>query len=1326
FTPISNYTFNFVPNEDGKYYFYEINHSNNIYEFQLTGEDNHKVVLYAYWEAVKYTISIIDTVDNNSKQSFSVPYGTDVNLANYITDHIGYKFTHLSKDKSGTSIVYSPETTMIIPGASIVANYTFYAIYEIRNIQLNYKIVRADNSELEYHPTSAYSQGLVKYGSTVILPTPTWNEYGDSNFKFGYWYYIENEQEKIIYSNTPLKYDGDVLTLYAKYEEQVFNMEFRFINPLDGNDIVEVKTFVDGDTEEKFVVKKGETISTAYYNYVLQTVNDLISDRDIKEYTLKGLYNYYNGKETQFLQGVAITSTNFPVLDANNTILFITIFVPNSVEIIYKSSEDADAEIKSGYHLGLDYSSTSDIILENVTFDSLGAGQSVKRWYILNSSNEKKYFNQGDYLIRINGEFTSIADMSDYIVWTLNESGKYVGTISIYAETQQVFTIEYYRYKDGAVSRLDDYTASHTYDSLSNTISLQSGDIAKYGDMIFNGWVVYNADGIVTSIGDNGIITGSITLDPTIFTDFVVRLYADLSYSVVYNTLALNGSVFDIEVLNTQTFPLISGSDYRLASNYVNAHYIDSVVDIGVVPTGYEYYGYKINDRIYTVSQIEEGFSIDISDEKIEILCYLSKTISISYQVSGDQKFSDGTTETKTYTYVLGYDNSVIAERNGSVDTPITVIKIKNITATKAGHYFAGWAIVRDGEVYAERYSPNTEIYLIIDTTFIAIFEEPQVGTINAVIKYVDENGNELYKDTVIGANGTTYTLISGVDSRINYNNPIKGITGWSYEGTAVNSNEFNIPLLIDNGQEFTFVAIFKDKYTIRFTTYSTDTVDNLVIFEGVETRLSTLPTLDNGKKFLHWSYDVNNDASNPYLINIDYDDAIMFKTAENGGVKYTSSESVMGYTLHIIPVVSGKYTYDFYAVGEDIILTLVVDDVDQDVSYELKNVQFGASYSARELVSKAGFGVFETSNRGIVAWTTDSTHRDMTYYNTNELKQQLADNISNITGDTTLYAVWQNKYTLSYAEENAVFGYKDEEGNKVTHSDEYFFAGDTIPFNAEVIKSIYYKGYNTVYYDDGRYIIYAGEGNDYYQVSGFTVAIEGGSSQDYIFADGQTSFEAPGANITITPLAKTIVYQVKFDENSSNEEKTLYTEYLSDLSELNLSNYSAKRTNFEFLGWNTDRDAENALSSLTKPYSNITLYAVWASTLSANFAINSEVIFSVPLNRNSQINSSKLNEYLSMNGKADNGYFNCIKLNENARTYNYNNINYYLNSFGYNGKVYDTVDKLCALTLDKSIIVNLVLEEIYTIKYTELDNANNNVEIESLDSDYVVKNSSG
>lgn len=1316
------YIFNFQTNK-----FYKKQQSGTQYDFVLgDGEGNrlNEVVLFAKWKANEYKITIIDGI-TSAKTTFTAKYGSgNLDISQYITDHLGYKFTHLSTSRSGSDVAIEPldDGSVLLPESSILSNLTFYAIYELRNITLSYKIVQKTGTSITYEPTaSIYSKGIVKYGDTLILPTPDGaRDYGDGNFLFKYWYYLDGEENEVIVENgSKLKYDDSELVLWAKFEEQRIYLQFKFVNPLNSSDIVVITTADLGDGEQTISIQKGEKISSELYTAINDKIEELI--KDIHEYTYNGLFYYYFGSPYKFF-----TNEEVPSQDSSGTIMYTTTFSANAVNFVYEfvSSGDAGKQTKTA-HTGNTYDSKSDIILENVkdlNF-SYGEGEGIISWYLLKNNdtdNDKYPLQLGDYLIKTVGSgdyFRSIADMSKYIVWEYNTStGKYEGTITIHAETEKNITITYYAIaSDGQLKQIK--RTDLTYDAFGNSLSLLDSSDALVGfektsGLQFNGWRVYNGTTLVTSLGDEGLVSGVLNIDvDSIFTNYDVKLYADISYIVSYEQIIENGGAFAVTSLKEDVHKLAT-SDFYNVNSYKLTHSLSTTpVSVDSIPSGYEYYGYKIGTKIYSMDAIGDGINLEVAGDKIEILCYIARVINITYTLGSsieDEKFADGETSDKVEKFVLDYENNIIAMRTDSGDVSKDRITVSSIQCEKAGYSFIGWSIISDGQTSNEVLQADEELYIYNNVTLVAIFKEPDQASLTAkfVYKYVNASGEDVTckEVSIPNANGTTQTLLDPSSVTVD---AYSGVTGWMYQGQTLEDGLFSVPLLIKNNQEFEFIAIVKTKYTIKFETYSRETVSDLVIYDGVEYRLNSQPTLDNESKIVSWAYYLDSEEE---PIEIAYNDAIIFRAStEDNQVVYSCTRGIE-YDLHIIPAKSGYYTYTFYAIGEDI--TLVLDSGVEDASQvTLEHIAFGHTFSARDLVKEANFERYETQTLGIVAWTTDSNKTSWDNYTETE-QEALADNITNISTNRTLYAVWQSKYTITYAPADDTFGYRDSSNLdnvvEITPDVEYYFAGDTISFNASVLKSVYYKGYNTVYYDNGTYIVYVASSNDYYMVTGYTYTYNGTTKTMNI----DQSFDMPGANTEIKPIFEK-AFKVSFYENTTTgdpvDSELLFSAYAVDLSTIDLSLYIATRDNFTFLGWSDSRDGE-AIESLTKTSADINLYAVWESNISIVFTVNGEAtIFRVPITREGKINKTILSNYLSMEqGTSENGYFNWKKLNDNTRTYNYNNINYYLSYFACNNRSYTTIDDICNVVFTRATTVNMILDKVYTINYGIIDDYGN------------------
>ena len=100
---------------------------------------------------------------------------------------------------------------------------------------------------------------------------------------------------------------------------------------------------------------------------------------------------------------------------------------------------------------------------------------------------------------------------------------------------------------------------------------------------------------------------------------------------------------------------------------------------------------------------------------------------------------------------------------------------------------------------------------------------------------------------------------------------------------------------------------------------------------------------------------------------------------------------------------------------------------------------------------------------------------------------------------------------------------------------------------------------------------------------------------------NASATFTMPAGNITMTPSTGYASYTVTYDATTnggSTAKQTASTKYKSlvDLTK------KAEKSGYDFVGWNTNKDATSALSSYEMPAKNVTLYAIYKKTLTATF----------------------------------------------------------------------------------------------------------------------------
>ena len=136
--------------------------------------------------------------------------------------------------------------------------------------------------------------------------------------------------------------------------------------------------------------------------------------------------------------------------------------------------------------------------------------------------------------------------------------------------------------------------------------------------------------------------------------------------------------------------------------------------------------------------------------------------------------------------------------------------------------------------------------------------------------------------------------------------------------------------------------------------------------------------------------------------------------------------------------------------------------------------------------------------------------------------------------------------------------------------------------------------------------------GSYYY---GSTITLKATASSGYIWSKwtssntslvgnqttANTTFTMPAGNITMTPGVTVNGYTVTYDATTnggSTAKQTASTKYKTsvDLTK------KAEKTGYEFVGWNTNKDATSALASYEMPANDVTLYAIYSKTLTATF----------------------------------------------------------------------------------------------------------------------------
>ena len=540
----------------------------------------------------------------------------------------------------------------------------------------------------------------------------------------------------------------------------------------------------------------------------------------------------------------------------------------------------------------------------------------------------------------------------------------------------------------------------------------------------------------------------------------------------------------------------------------------------------------------------------------------------------------------------------------------------------------------------------------------------------------------------------------------------------------------FTIPLAIEADTELKFVGEWIKKYVIEFNQdenhqdakYDTKKV---ILRQGQEYTLQETPTVSTeGVEFQYWQVAVKSGATTQ-KVNIYVGNIIVVTDQTSYTSRPVIDEHGNTITKHCLPKIDGlNNTYEFVGAWSKKEYTIKLNVIDGSNTYTLtlNNVPYGTKISNRQMLNldyeylKLD-GTLTTENetalnnilalendaRGIYAWATDAEGTN------------IAD-LSSITSDMTLYAVWQTKLKLDFADENDEFEYKDS----VKPDTKYLLPNTQIDLNY-IVESIYRKGNFTVIYKDGKYQV-VGSKNDYYQLVAFKLDFADGTSLNLqISAENLFGTFEITQNTVVTPQFEKVGKVFFLDNttsNGGNECKTGDTEkflqFVRNGQKLSLDTFVISREGFTFVGWNTNKDAETKLDSVTGNGSNIYIYAVWASDRKAKFVLRlgnqNYDLFEFALTRLNKINSDNLSHYLTT--PAENHQFKEISALSKFPAYSFNNYNLYLINFYVTdsaGKVnyYDN-DSLCEQDFGSDsynsigdITVYLNTTDIFTIKYS-------------------------
>lgn len=1323
--------------------FYENTYYNNIADKQdLHLQAGNKVVLVAVWIPAKYNITIYYTLPNLVKSrvdsvSFDEDYTfpiVDDNNVRY-DSKAGYMFLGFSLDPNSKVPDYkydleNPDNMPVILAGTLQSSKTFYAIYQEKKINViyKYKIAGASDDDWAVYtpPTSLNcTSGEAGYNSKLKLPKNPILSGIDSNSKFVGWYYINTKGERIDltqgveYLVSLSENETDKMIIYADLVIEKYEITFKFTNPYD-NKVIETvakvvtvnkDTFIDDTLYQTFIDLVNENIVKNLNDY---RVNQ--SSYDLRGFTLDGLLEVsVYGDPKKFEIGSQINPTTFTTLKNNNRVLTIqTKWNADNITIVYRSNENPNEQTRQNT---IKYNEEA-LQLESANIFTLDSGKVIDSWYLLDSmTNNKEYFQCGAKLFSSSSSYKSLHSLYQYITW--DQDGN--GTLNIYANIQQNCTINFYNYHQltttEKVREEPFYLGNQTNDMLNYSQSL--------GNLKFLGWYCYDASTNtlkkVTELSDSMF---------NVDNGFAIDLYANYSIDIEYYMVKIEGRAQSKVLSKTVTYTTL---EYTPANGYSYVReFIIAESDVPAkevvennIPSNYTYHGVKLGDDIhYSLNNIStDNAKLSLStvasnatQGSLSFETYYTIEYQVVYSVSGGVVVNGGTKN-----IVEPYD----VEHAGNYGKTVKI----NYEATLAGKVFKGWQISPNIGESAKVYKLNDTFDLLeAKTILVPYFVDPEKGTINVKITLIDGN-NRYQSKTIEKKNGDEYTFLNNTD--LSWIDNAQVLSYWIDENGRMHEvgSIYTIPVNAVEGEEYKFTGIWTDMYTIRFTQsdnyQNASKIDSINIKKGDTLTIGEnyIPTINNDDvTFNGWMVQDLFDSNGDPVTICKGDKIVIGKYLEYNYSQDVNSDAI----IHYIPAPSANGYRGYVLVGDwdskEYTITLVITDPANstiDKTTIVKTTNYGTTYSDRELIKDNAIvqGLESSGQHAIVGW---ATNRGATSIDENSLK--------NITEHKTLYSVWKTKVTITF-DENSEIGYLDAQNNIVnslTIADQV--PGDMLDTN-KLVKSIYVKGYTTVYFEDGTFRVYSAGSNDYYQVVKFV--IQGSTTRTLIIKQDNSfdSIQIQSSNMTITPIVER-VHKVSFYDNTNAsggyEYSSIPASYVRSTTSPNnvvtlAHDANIIRTGYNFLGWNISKDADDRDESDTCTVtSNTKIYAIWESTRVVNFVATfvtdystttSTVIAGIKLNKDNKIKIDTLRDCLENPSNSS----NCIGLEKLTNSvlakhpaYKHSSKNLYLDGF----IVTDANDNTRTLNIEElanfdfgssnnDVNVRLNFKEIYVIEYS-------------------------
>ena len=623
------------------------------------------------------------------------------------------------------------------------------------------------------------------------------------------------------------------------------------------------------------------------------------------------------------------------------------------------------------------------------------------------------------------------------------------------------------------------------------------------------------------------------------------------------------GKLFDFNTKITKDYVIEAKWTTQVYANYTVEYYLmDKEGNYSIKPTSVEVFSGKINS---TVTPNVKEFTGYTSPE----------ASSIKVSVYGDSKV-------KYYYSINKYNltietDSGIEEISGS-GTYFYNDKIKLDYVLKPGYVIDSFSEVVEEDIYTML---DKDVTIVIST-------KPSDNT-KYTIEHYKMNLNGTYDSDASEVEilyGTTDTIVTtSCKTYVGFTSPITEEVLITGDGNAVvkyyyERNKYELSLIAGSG--------------------ITTVIGSGQYYYGTEVEISAV--FKDGYKFTGWS---NGSDSSTLVYTVSNNDDVLTATAEiidykinyilNGGTvtgNNPNNYTVETDTITLINPVKHGYTFKEWKLNDTTNDGTITQGTTGDITLEaifeanIYSIVFDANggigtmptlLTAYDINTTLTENAFTKEGYTFIGWST-SSDGNVSYTN-----QEIVSNLTDEdNGSITLYAVWQqNNYTIKFDANTGVGTISDLQA---IYNEEI-----TLTKNTFAKTGYTFVGWNTS--KDADNALYSDEEKVINLVSNKNEVI------------------------TLYAIWEANTYSIEFDANSGAGTMTLVPVVYDEKTTLPKSTFV--KEGYTFIGWNTSKDANNALYNDEEEVQNltaqdneqVTLYAIWrANNYSIKFDANTGV----------------------------------------------------------------------------------------------------------------------